>query len=66
MKSIETIKDLDSKDFILPENTRGLGLLGMQERIELLGGDLEIDSTPGTGTQIHIRVPIEERSLAYD
>ena len=64
--SIETIKDLDSKDFILPESTRGLGLLGMQERIELLGGDLNIESEPGTGTQIHIRVPIEERSLAYD
>ena len=64
--SIETIKEIDSKDFLLPANTRGLGLLGMQERIELLGGDLEIDSVPGSGTQIHIRVPIEERSLAYD
>ena len=64
--SIETIKELDSKDFLSPENTRGLGLLGMQERIELLGGDLEIDSTPGNGTQIHIRVPIQERSLIYD
>jgi len=64
--SIETIKEIDSKDFIFPENTRGLGLLGMQERIELLGGDLEIDSSPGSGTQIHIRVPIEERSPVYD
>jgi len=64
--SIETIKEIDNKDFLLPENTRGLGLLGMQERIELLGGELEIDSTPGSGTQIHIRVPIEERSLVYD
>lgn len=64
--SIETIKEIDNKDFISPENTRGLGLLGMQERIELLGGDLDIDSTPGAGTQIHIRVPVEERSLIYD
>ena len=64
--STETIKEIDSKDFLSPVNTRGLGLLGMQERIELLGGELEIDTTPGAGTQIHIRVPIEERSLVHD
>ena len=64
--SIDTLKEIDNKDFYIPENTRGLGLLGMQERIELLGGDLEIVSSPGNGTQIHIRVPIEERSLVYD
>jgi len=58
-----TIIDIDNKDFLLSENTRGLGLLGMQERIELLGGELEIISIPGNGTQIHIRVPIQERSL---
>jgi signal transduction histidine kinase len=64
--SMGAIKDLDSQDFHVSENTRGLGLLGMQERIELLGGDLEIDSAPGVGTQIHITVPVEERSLLYD
>jgi signal transduction histidine kinase len=64
--SMGTIKDIDSDDFQFSENTRGLGLLGMQERIELLGGDLEIDSAPGSGTQIHISVPIQERSLIYD
>jgi signal transduction histidine kinase len=60
---MSTIRDLDGNDLYLPENTRGLGLLGMQERIELLGGDLEIDSVPGSGTRIYIRVPIEERSI---
>jgi signal transduction histidine kinase len=64
--SLGTIKDLDSADFHVSENTRGLGLLGMQERIELLGGDLEIISTPGSGTQIHISVPTGERRLVYD
>ena len=61
-----TIIDIDNKDFLLSENTRGLGLLGMQERIELLGGELEIISVPGNGTQLHIRVPIQERSIIYD
>ena len=48
------------------DDTRGLGLLGMQERIELLDGELEIDSAPNYGTQIYIRVPIQEKSLIYD
>jgi len=62
--NVVSIEDLDGKDLQVTENTRGLGLLGMQERIELLGGDLEIDSMPGSGTRIYINVPIEERSLA--
>lgn len=43
---------------ITPDHPRGLGLLGMQERLELLGGDLEIRSAPGSGTYLHIRVPL--------
>jgi signal transduction histidine kinase len=64
--SLESIKSLESGDLNASENTRGLGLLGMQERIELLGGELEIDSVRGIGTQIHISVPTRERSLTYD
>ena len=51
----------------LSTNTaRGLGLIGIQERIELLGGELDINSAPGSGTHIHIRVPLQERSPASD
>ena len=64
--SMGAIKDIDSADIPSSENTRGLGLLGMQERIELLGGELEIIAIPGNGTQIHIRVPLRERSIIYD
>ncbi len=35
-------KDLEDVDASQPDNTRGLGIMGMQERIELLGGELEI------------------------
>lgn len=59
-------KDIEEMEADLPGNTRGLGILGMQERIELLGGELEILAMPGNGTQIHILVPLRERSLAYD
>lgn len=40
-----------------PNPQRGLGLMGMLERVELLGGQMEIDTAPGYGTQIHIQVP---------
>jgi signal transduction histidine kinase len=38
----------------------GIGLLGMQDRLELLGGGLEIDSQPDRGTRLFAYVPWEE------
>ncbi|MFZ6031116.1 MAG: response regulator [Chloroflexota bacterium] len=38
--------------------TDSLGLLGMQERIMLAGGTIEIDSAPGRGCEIHARLPL--------
>lgn len=35
-----------------------LGLLGMQERIAMAGGGIEIESAPGAGTTIFARVPL--------
>lgn len=42
-----------------PDTGRGLGLLGMRERVQLLGGELTIDTAPGHGTRIDIFVPVE-------
>jgi signal transduction histidine kinase len=42
------------------ERQRGLGLAGMQERVGLLGGHIQILSNPGHGTQIVIDVPMEQ------
>jgi signal transduction histidine kinase len=36
---------------------RGLGLLGIRERLDLLGGTAEIDSTPGLGARVLLRAP---------
>jgi signal transduction histidine kinase len=37
---------------------QGLGMLGMKERVALLGGTIHICSAPGQGTQIEIRIPL--------
>ncbi len=39
---------------------RGLGLLGMQERVEQCAGQLEVISRRGGGTLIRIRIPLTE------
>lgn len=48
----------------LTEDDRGMGLLGMKERAELVGGSIEIESSIGNGTTIYARVPahFEERT----
>jgi signal transduction histidine kinase len=40
---------------------RGLGLLGMRERAELLGGRLDVTSRPGVGTRVDAMIPVEHR-----
>jgi signal transduction histidine kinase len=36
------------------------GLSGMHERVRLLSGELEIDSAPGQGTRVFIRLPLDQ------
>ena len=42
------------------KKNRRLGLLGMRERLEMVGGNISIESTPGKGTTIQARVPLAE------
>jgi two-component system, NarL family, sensor histidine kinase UhpB len=39
-----------------------LGLLGMKERVSILGGDLDVVGVPGQGTTITIRIPFAPKS----
>jgi signal transduction histidine kinase len=49
---------LESADSPVPgDGRRGLGLLGMRERAALIGGELEITSTPGRGTKVTLVLP---------
>lgn len=53
----------DGHGFVIEEVTgsvlkdKGLGLMGMKERAELLEGHLKIESQPGSGTRVFAQVP---------
>jgi signal transduction histidine kinase len=38
---------------------KGLGLVAMRERVSAIGGTLQIESRPGHGTEISVRLPLE-------
>jgi signal transduction histidine kinase len=50
----------DGDGFDSTSPNAGRGLTGMRERIELLGGEIEVSSKPGEGTEISARVPLQE------
>ena len=58
-----TVSDLgigfDPQDAI---HRRGLGLISMRERMQLVSGEISIKSQPGAGTTIHARVPFSSSS----
>jgi len=58
-----TVSDLgigfDPQDAI---HRRGLGLISMRERMQLVSGEISIQSQPGSGTTIHARVPFSSSS----
>jgi two-component system, NarL family, sensor histidine kinase UhpB len=54
-----TVTD-DGRGFTFDQASRGLGMGGMRERALLVGGDLRIESRPGVGTRVRLRVPIED------
>lgn len=44
---------------------RCLGLVGMKERVALLGGNLLVQSVPREGTTIRVRIPLSEDADAH-
>jgi signal transduction histidine kinase len=40
------------------QHTKGLGLLGIQERVTRLGGTFQEHSQPGRGTRLSIELPV--------
>jgi len=52
--------DGDGFDSDLSPGDHGIGLLGMRERAEALGGALAIESQQGQGTSLHITIPLSQ------
>ncbi len=59
--SVVTVVEDDGEGFapdeVVVTTEGGLGIIGMRERISLLGGRLELESAPGAGTTLVVEVP---------
>ncbi len=60
------VQDLDGVALTARDDGRGVahveagnGLNGMEERLRLVGGELKIESSPGTGFSLHAWIPVE-------
>ncbi len=53
----------DGKGFSA-ERIRGMGILGMEERVKRLGGSLTIQSAPGKGTTVSAEIPVQHAEPA--
>jgi PAS domain S-box-containing protein len=48
----------DGSGFNFAEKQKGLGLTSMQERVRPLRGHVSVDTTPGRGTVVEVRIPL--------
>ena len=66
-------KKLDSIVFSIRDDGRGitkkelagdtsLGLVGIRERIRMVGGTLTVDGKPGKGTMLSVEVPLSKEN----
>ena len=42
------------------EQARGMGLLGIEERVSHLGGSFALETQPGHGSRVSVRLPAAE------
>jgi signal transduction histidine kinase len=52
-------KSFDAESTLNENPSKRLGLLGLRERLQMVGGSLEIESAPGKGTMITAIIPID-------
>jgi len=66
LKLLPTFAELHIRDYgvgfvITTELRQGVGLYSMEERVNILGGEFDMQSTPGQGTAIQVKVPIGDQ-----
>lgn len=52
----------DSNRLLHFRKRKPLGLIGMRERVEMVGGEFAIESSPGKGTTLHVKIPSKAMS----
>jgi signal transduction histidine kinase len=55
--------DDDGRGFDTKSTRRGSGLQNMEDRLDALGGAIEVVSAPGSGTTVTARVPVRATAL---
>jgi signal transduction histidine kinase len=65
MKIADDGVSFDVEDVLSASGNGRLGLLGMKERLEMVGGKLSIQSRPGHGTTVTAKIPVR-RNLNAD
>jgi len=63
---IDLLVSDDGGGFDPAAESNGFGLAGMRERVELAGGELRIESTPGSGTRVMASVPLAGAGAGSD
>ena len=59
--NVEVVVADDGNGFVPDSAHRSFGLIGMEERVTLVGGRLDIDSAPGRGTQVRAELPVSDQ-----
>jgi len=58
LKIVDDGKAFNVDNFLRHRGGKHLGLLGMKERLEMIGGCFHVESTPGLGTTICAQIPL--------
>jgi signal transduction histidine kinase len=61
-REVQIVVHDDGAGFAAADVDAGFGLIGMRERVALVGGAFTVDSAPGQGTRIVAALPIERRA----
>jgi signal transduction histidine kinase len=60
MKIKDNGKSFNLERVLNAKGRKRLGLLGMRERVEMVGGNFRVESSPGHGTAIEVKVPFAQ------
>jgi signal transduction histidine kinase len=64
--NLELVDDGKGFDPQLASQSGGIGIRGMQERVQQLGGRLEIQSVPGEGTRLMVEIPVNSGNFKLE